>query len=189
MSASRFKSRWYSRRQLFNLAIPQHYLSWLFDPSSLTARLQRHCPGQFRVELISQYIARPRLDELSALGLDYGESALVRQVQLFCGEKAVVYARTVIPLKTLAGKQRSYANLGNRSLGKMLFADPGMRRGEVVVTRLGETDALFACTGEKNGIVWGRRSVFYVGNKPLLVSEYYLPTLFGQQRQPLTPNA
>lgn len=177
MPALSFKSRWYSRRQLFNLAVPQQLLSWLFDPSSLTARLQRWCPGQFRVELISQQIARPSRDELQVLGLHYGESALVRQVRLYCGQHAVVYARTVIPLRTLTGRQRSYANLGNRSLGSMLFADRSMRRGPVMATRLDPSSRIFNYTGATDSAVWGRRSVFYVSNKPLLVSEYFLPAL------------
>ncbi len=177
MPAPRFKSRWYRRRQLFNLAVPELLLSWLFDPTSLTTRLRRRCPGQFRVELISQQITRPSLDEAQALGLDYGASALVRQVRLHCADQAVVYARTVIPLTTLSGKQRSYANLGNRSLGSMLFADRSMHRSEVHATCLHRDSALRAYAG--TGEIWGRRSVFYVSGKPLLVSEYFLPALLG----------
>lgn len=177
MSAHHFKSRWYRRRQLFNRAIAAPLLSWLFDASSLTARLQRRCPGRFRVELISQGVMRPHLDEVHALGLGVGESALVRQVRLHCGDQAVVYARTVIPLTTLTGKQRSYANLGNRSLGSMLFADHTMHRSEVQATCLDGDSVLRKYVGA--GEVWGRRSVFYVSGKPLLVSEYFLPGLLG----------
>ncbi|MGB5395826.1 MAG: chorismate lyase [Gammaproteobacteria bacterium] len=177
MPAHHFQSRWLTRRQLFNKEVPHALLDWLFDSSSLTARLQRRCPGQFRVELISQKIEKPRLDEISVLDLHYGDSALVRQVRLFCADIAVVYARTVIPLATLSGKERSYANLGNRPLGAMLFADQSMRRGRVMVSRLNNSDVLFKHTGVKQGDIWGRRSVFYVSEKPLLVSEYYLPAL------------
>ena len=177
MPALHFQSRWLTRRQLFNQAVPAALLDWLFDSSSLTARLQRRCPGKFRVELISQKIEKPRLDEISILKLHHGDSALVRQVRLICADTSVVYARTVIPLSTLSGKERSYANLGNRPLGAMLFADRSMRRGQVMVSRLNESDALYKHTGVAEGEIWGRRSVFYVSEKPLLVSEYYLPAL------------
>jgi chorismate--pyruvate lyase len=177
MPAHQFQSRWLTRRQLFNQTVPHVLLDWLFDSSSLTARLQRRCPGQFRVELISQKIEKPRLDEISLLGLRHGDSALVRQVRLLCADICVVCARTVIPLSTLSGKERSYANLGNRPLGAMLFADRSMRRGPVMVSRLNEADALFKYTGIVQGDIWGRRSVFFVSDKPLLVSEYYLPVL------------
>jgi chorismate--pyruvate lyase len=158
--------------------VPIEARSWLFDPSSLTARLIRKYSGDFHVELLSQEVNRPTLDEIKALNLNYGDSALIREVQLCCGGKAVVYARTVIPLSTLTGAQNSYGNLGNRPLGAMLFADKSMKRDEVMVTRLVPECTLYKKTGASKDDVWGRRSVFHVGGKPLLVSEYYLPTLY-----------
>jgi chorismate--pyruvate lyase len=180
MPAKKLQSRWLTRRQLLNHTIPPALLDWLFDASSLTARLQRRCPGQFRVELISQKILKPRLDETAVLGLRFGDSALIRQVRLYCAGQAVVYARTVIPLTTLEGKARCYANLGNRPLGAMLFADRTMRRGPVMVSQLDETDELFRLWGNAGVSVWGRRSVFKVSGRPLLVSEYFLPALTAE---------
>lgn len=178
MPLLRLNQHWYLRQQLFTRSIPAEIKSWLFDPSSLTARLVRMCPGKFRVELLSQIVKRPALDEIKALGLAYGDSALVREVHLCCHDKPVVYARTVIPTSTLKGAQRSYANLGNRPLGAMLFADKSMSRDEVMVSLLKPGDTLFVKTGSTGEGVWGRRSVFHVGGKPLLVGEYYLPDLF-----------
>ena len=60
----------------------------------------------------------------------------------------------------------------------MLFADRSMEREEVVVTQLQTDSDLYEKTGAQGEPVWGRRSVFKVGGKPLLVSEYYLPDLF-----------
>lgn len=178
MTSPSLLQRWYFRRQLFARHVPANVRSWLFDPSSLTARLIRLCQGDFRVELLLQEVKRPALDEVKALDLGYGESALVREVLLYCGDEAVVFARTVIPLSTLTGAQRSYSNLGNRPLGAMLFADRSMVRDEVMVSMIKPKDALYVNTGAAGEGVWGRQSVFRVGGKPLLVSEYYLPTLF-----------
>ena len=178
MSLLKINQHWYHRRQLFSRFIPDEVKSWLFDSSSLTARLIRMCSGEFRVELLSQGVERPALDEIKALNLTYGESALVREVHLYCKNKPVVYARTVIPLSTLTGAQRSYGNLGCRPLGAMLFADKTMKRDEVEVSRLISESSLLMKSGATTEDVWGRRSVFRVGGKPLLVSEYYLPTLF-----------
>jgi chorismate--pyruvate lyase len=184
MNHSRLPSRWYTRAQILHRAVPPALLDWLFDTSSLTARLQRQCQsqgqGRFKVEVLSQSIARPRLDELAALGLHYGSSALLREVKLYCADEAVVYARTVIPLTTLTGKQRLYAKLGNRPLGAMLFADRTMRRGEVMIAQLAVETAPLDKTVDAHDVVWGRRSVFRVSNKPLLVSEYFLPALFNR---------
>lgn len=156
-------------------------LSWLFDRSSLTARLIRHGrtsgAGAFRVELLQQAVAAPTLDERLVLNLRSRRHAIVREVRLYCGNLPMVYARTVIPLSTITGRQRMYANLGNRPLGAMLFADKSMRRDQVAVSCLQAGDYLHERTGVETGRIWGRRSVFHVGGKPLLVSEYFLPAL------------
>lgn len=179
MSFSSISQRWYQRNQLSSERLPAKVRSWLFDSSSLTAKLIRHCAGDFRVELLSQEIRRPTLDESKVLNIANNRFALIRQVHLCCGGKAVVYARTVIPLSTLTGAERHYGNLGSRPLGAMLFADRSMRREKVMVTQLLSDNALYEKTEAGGEPVWGRRSVFYVGNKPLLVSEYYLPNLFS----------
>lgn len=177
MNTHSLQQRWFTRRQLFSKHVPTDIESWLFDPASLTARLKNKCASGFRVEVLSQTIEKPRLDEFKALGMKTGSNALVRQVRLCCGPACWVYARTVIPFSTLTGKQRLYANLGTRPLGAMLFADRTMQRDEVMVTSLSGDDLPSGLGLEDHDTVWGRRSVFRVGRKPLLVSEYFLPAL------------
>ena len=179
MSFSDISQRWCRRSQLFSKNLPSNVRSWLFDTSSLTAKLIRYSSGQFHVELLSQEVARPTLDEAQALNISEDQFALIRQVHLCCEDRPVVYARTIIPLSTLTGAERGYGNLGNRPLGAMLFADKSMRRDEVMVTQLLPGNSLHDKTGAAGVPVWGRRSVFHVGDKPLLVSEYYLPCLFS----------
>ena len=180
MRGHSFQQRWFQRRQLFSKKVPHHIQSWLFDPASLTARLKAKCPTEFRVELLSQSMRKPRLDELSALGMGEGENALVREVRLCCDDAGWVYARTVIPFSTITGAQRIYGNLGTRPLGAMLFADRTMRREDVMVTALCGDDLPELLGLDASSKVWGRRSVFRVGDKPLLVSEYFLPELLQQ---------
>ena len=156
-------------------------MPWLFDASSLTARLIDLCGDDFSVRVISQRWQLLDAEEASAMSLSDVRSALVRQVLLCCGDRPLVYARTVIPVTTIKGAQRRYANMGNRPLGAMLFADRTMRREEVQV-------AVLPASHEANQFikadepVWGRRSVFRVADKPLLVSEYFLSDLLKQGR-------
>ena len=181
MQKHKYNKRWHRRERLFNESIPVGVASWLFDASSLTRRLIQHCPGQFSVELIKQDICRPTLDEARTLNINIGRSALIREVLLHCDNKPVVYARTVIPLSTLTGAQSCYGSLGNRPLGAMLFSDRSMRRDAVEATRVNAGDALYRnipTIPTASAPVWGRRSVFRVGGKPLLVCEFFLPTLF-----------
>jgi chorismate--pyruvate lyase len=170
------KQRWYRRHQLFNQSIPPLLLPWLFDASSLTARMIELCGEDFSVRVISQHWQKLNAEEASAMSLKHVRSALVRQVLLCCGDQPLVYARTVIPVITAQGAQRRYANMGSRPLGAMLFADRTMRREEVQVAILPASHEInqFSNADEP---VWGRRSVFRVAGKPLLVSEYFLPDL------------
>jgi chorismate--pyruvate lyase len=170
------KQRWYRRHQLFNQAIPSALLPWLFDSSSLTARMIALCGSDFSVRLISQQWQILDPEEASAMSLQNIHSALVRQVLLCCKDQPLVYARTVIPVTTIQGAQRRFANMGNRPLGAMLFSDRTMRREAVQVTMLPDDHEAKKYTSIDEA-VWGRRSVFRVAGKPILVGEYFLPEL------------
>ena len=121
----------------------------------------------------------PRLDESQALSMRPREMAVIRQVLLLCGRQPWVYARTVIPVSSLRGKLQQLTALGTRPLGGVLFADPGMRRGMVELAEILPGQAIFtAATGyaqHQPASIWGRRSVFWLSAKPLLVSEVFLP--------------
>ena len=174
------KQRWYQRHQLFNQSISPVLIPWLFDASSLTARLINLCGKGFSVQVISQSWQKIDSEELFAMALPHAHSALVRQVLLCCNGKPLVYARTVIPATTVKGAQRRYANMGNRPLGAMLFSDRTMRRESVQVAKLPSSHAAYQYVKDEED-VWGRRSVFRVSEKPILVSEYFLPELFNQK--------
>ena len=154
-------------------------MPWLFDASSLTARLVELCGNDFSVQVLSQHWQPIDAEEATAMSLKDERAALVRQVFLCCGDSPLVYARTVIPKITVSGAQRRYANMGNRPLGAMLFSDRTMRREDVQV-------AMLPVSHETNRFVqadvpvWGRRSVFRVSGRPLMVSEYFLPELLKQ---------
>ena len=173
--------QWYTHSHRFLHHIPVAMQDWLFDEGSLTARIIEACDGPFRVEVISQGWQRPFANEAKRLGIQQYHCALVRQVRLYCGDTPWVFARTVIPLTTLTGPERHLAFLGNKPLGAVLFADPGMKRDRIEVARLQAphyfyTSAIHGLTTVPDSI-WGRRSVFYLNHKPLLVNEIFLPGL------------
>lgn len=173
---------WRPRRRLPRGALPAALADWLFDPGSLTRRVQASCDGQFRVDVIRQGWFRPMLNEARRLRLRNAERALIREVYLMCDERAWVYARTVIPRRTLRGPCRHLVRLGSRSLGTVLFADRSMRRDEVEVSRIEPGQFMYEPATRRGGdpgprAIWGRRSVFYLREKPLLVCEVFLPNL------------
>jgi len=174
--------RWREAQCLPAGTIPQQSACWLLDRGSLTRRVQQACHGQFSVRLLGQAWERPLQEEARLLGLNPQHWVLTRQVLLQCDGVPWVYARTVIPRQTLAGRLRRLADLGTRPLGATLFSDPSMRRGPVQVAQLAPgqglhrllTEAVDECSGQP---VWGRRSVFRLSDRPLLVYEMFLPKI------------
>ncbi len=124
---------------------------------------------------------RPSRDEARALSLRLDAWTWVREVQLLCSDRPWVFARTLIPPPTLNGRGRRLTRLGTRPLGEVLFADPGAHRGPVEIARIvaGQTLHQRAFTGfvEPPDPIWGRRSVFRIDGRPLLVCEIFLPNL------------
>ena len=155
--------------------VPVYWRDWLADRGSLTARLQRLCAGDLSVKVIKQGLAFPKLSERQALNLSGRRKALIREVILKGAGQPWVYARSVLPLTTLTGRLRKLRHLDNRPLGALLFKDPNMTREPVQIARFTSNNlAAFLNTADTSA--WGRRSVFRLDNKPLLVSEVFLPT-------------
>jgi len=170
---------WRPQSRVPPASIPRDILSWLTEPDSLTRRLQLTCDGRFEVQVVSQGRARPLMNEARALGMGHAACGFIRQVRLLCDGRPWVFARSVIPARTLTGRQRRLARLGRRPLGALLFSDPTMRRDEMEIACLRRGQGVFveATRGLRRtpDAIWGRRSVFYLEGKPLLVSEIFLP--------------
>ena len=155
---------------------------WLLDRGSLTQRLRRACAGRFRVCVLRQGWTRPDRDEARILDLRLDAWAWTREVRLLGDERPWVFARTLIPARTLRGRGRRLTQLGTRPLGHVLFTDPDVRRGPVEIARIMAGQRLhrwaFAGLAEPPDAIWGRRSVFHIDERcPLLVCEFFLPDL------------
>jgi len=172
---------WIPHSRIMGARAPESILDWLLDKASLTKRLQTACAGKFSIRVLSQGWARPMLNEAHVLGIDPHRFALIRQVELRCDDKAWVCARTIIPRTTLTGSMRKLAHLKSQSLGAVLFASPTMQRGEVEISNINSTSKTHTYLAKRGAklpdSLWGRRSVFYVSGKPLLVCEFFLPAM------------
>lgn len=176
---------WRSPRAHGPAALPARLRPWLLDRGSLTQRLIAASGGHFRVHVLHQRVARPLCSEMRLLNMPRRRLALVREVILYGCDQPWVFARSVLPLSSLTGRLRRLRKVDARPLGDYLFRNPGLRRGELQITRLLPTSA--ALPKELGGLratLWGRRSVFYVNHKPLLISEFFLPT-FTPYNNPL----
>ncbi len=184
---------WRSGRRWRYGEVPTCWTPWLFDTGSLTQRLRQASGGEFRVALLSSGWQRPMACERRLLSMGVRDVALVRQVHLLCRGEVKVYARTVIPIASLTGANRSLAHLGGRPLGERLFRDKSMRRHEVQVARIERRHRVYdwalATLPLKCKTLWGRRSLFELNGKPLLVSEIYLPPPLPQTGPAFMANA
>jgi chorismate--pyruvate lyase len=152
----------------------------LSDSGSLTDLVKRDCKGAFSVSLLSQTEDYPQLSEAAYLDISQNHKAVIRDV-LLCDDAApLVFAHSVMPLSTLEGAGKVLGDMGSKPLGAELFSNPLIRRGEIQVTALDPQHPLYiratSQIAEKPSQLWGRRSAFFVGENPLLVCEFFLPT-------------
>ncbi len=180
-------THWFLPSQTIHHRMDPVLLGWLTDRGSLTARLKGFCPGRFSVVVLGEQWVRPDPSEARLLKVRHDQKVLLRQVHLMCGDQLCVYARSVIPLSTLKGRHRRLLFLGDRPLGEYLFKSPTLQRGRIEWGSLTPGSALYKTAMPDGGSgepVWGRRSLFRIDSKSLLVSEFFLPVLFNEALHP-----
>ena len=153
--------------------------SWLLDPGSLTSKLLKLSNGEFSVEVLQQIHARAHRSEALALGVGVHERCLIREVILRGHNQPWVFARSVLPLRSLTGTLRHLRKQGTRPLGAFLFSQPHLKRSAIALASISSHHAYLPAALMGTTSVWGRRSVFSLNAKPLLVSEVFLPGFPG----------
>lgn len=161
--------------------MPAQLAPWLTDTGSLTRRLQQHNRNGFTVDLLGNSWIKPLIDESLKLKLDLAELSYQREVRLMDGNKANVYARTIVPLATYNAMPSRFNQLGSRPLGEMLFTDPSVKRGEIEISCLKPGQWLYEMAvleeTTRPQALWARRSQFFIRGKALLVNEVFLSTM------------
>ena len=183
-------AQWQSPSKSQLIGLPNNLSHWLLDQGSLTARLENHCHN-FRVELLGQQqILCPELEANELIKA--GEPVLVREVVLYCDEVAQVFARSLLPLSSLVGEAKQLANLGSQSLGQVLFNNASLMRQDIELASfsIDSNVAKFAMQlNQKNKeTLWGRRSIFMLESKPLMVAEVFLPDAYAYSKALLLPS-
>lgn len=154
------------------------WCDWLLDPGSLTRRLQALSNGDFHVQVLDERWMRGNPAHLGIFAERYRSRMMWSRRVLLCGGgEPWVAAHSLIPVDSLRGELRQLVKLRDRPLGGFLFKYPQLRRQLPQVAPL---------AGH-----WGRRSMFYLREKPVLVAEFYLPALMraaGSLNAPLAGN-
>lgn len=154
------------------------YRSWLIERSSLTRRLQR-ASGAFAVKPVLFCKCRALPEEGRLLKLRPWQKAWVREVYLDCNHVPAVFAHSVLPFSSLSGRWQGLGRLGSRSLGTALFSDPRVKRTPLAYKKLASRHPLYGkavrSLSNPPSALWARRSVFFLGDSAIMVTEIFLP--------------
>ncbi|MCE5182748.1 MAG: chorismate lyase [Betaproteobacteria bacterium] len=154
------------------------YRPWLLDRGSLTQRIQARCSA-FSVRHVRQRNGMALPSERRMVALKHHAHALLRDVFLYCGETPMVFAHSVLPAASLHGSWQALGRLGNKPLGAALFSNPHVRRAPLRFKKLRPRDALYrlasAILPNPPTCLWARCSIFTLKQKPILVTEVFLP--------------
>lgn len=153
--------------------------NWLFETSSLTARLKLNSQ-YFEVKVLSEVVQDLTFEQAEILKVDV-QSALFREVILYCDNKPQVYAQSWIPLEEQRLQSHDLGSLGTKPLGEQIFKDPSIKRENIEIAKFDETHpvANVAQMLELEALnSWGRRSVLSLASQKLLVCEIFLPGSF-----------
>ena len=167
--------RWRVAGPLCRHRFPLPIRPWLEESGSLTACLEEKF-GPVRVTVLYEGRGRLLPSERMRLGLNSKGWIWVREVLLKAHGFPLVAARTVAPISTLKGVGTAFAHLGNRPLGELLFTHPEVERGAMEWVRLHPRDWAMVNVPYPP---WGRRTLYSIGGRPLLVNEFFLPGVPG----------
>ena len=148
--------------------------NWLLDDGSLTGRLMDLNLGEFSVLRLYQGWQVPLPSERRLLDIPCRQQAMIREVALRLGGKAVVFARSVLPVSSLTGRLAHLRRLQNTPLGAILFSHPGMHRSPFELARISGDSCYLPPHLHQPAPARGRRSRLEIDGKGILVSEVFL---------------
>jgi chorismate--pyruvate lyase len=155
-------------------------MPWLHDCGSLTWRIKQRCEC-FSVQAVRSGLARISSDESRLLKIAPQQLAWSRDVFLCADEQPVVFAHSTCDARHLTGAWYKLRTLGDQPLGAVLFSQANVIRQPLHYQALSLRHALYrratsalSCPPKR---LWARRSLFYLHNAPLLVTEVFLPEI------------
>lgn len=157
--------------------VPLAAQSWIYEPGSITQRLRSYYGDEVQVKILFHQWQVPFLSERRLLKLNNSHYALTREVLLHADGKPLVLARTLIPGATIKAARRNLSHLGTRPLGEVIFSYPKLERMEMDFT-LVKPEAWTPAVAHETQInqpIWGRRTVYAIRHRKLLVNEFFLP--------------
>ena len=176
-----YEPLWQENRQGLRHKLPDNVQSWTYESGSLTQRLRNFYGNAVAVKVLLQRWHKPFLSERRLLQLPEHQYSLTREVLLHVNGKPLILARTIIPVTTIKAAKRNLSQLGNRPLGEIIFSYPKLERiaMDVALINLSTWTQSAIADAAIDQSIWGRRTVFAIAHKQMLVSEFFLPEILG----------
>jgi chorismate--pyruvate lyase len=172
-------TQWLPAERLGQLNMDATLRPWLIGKGLITLRMHVACGERFGSRLVEQRtgLLSNALKSVLRVADDAG---LFREVELCCGDRVWVFARSVIPDSTLC-VHPWLAELGDSSLSETLSVLSGVERSAYEFAWLPADDALTAHALRdadlKPAGLWSRRARIQLRGAPLLVQEVFLPAM------------
>ncbi len=151
--------------------LPSALRPWLVDAGSLTAALRRVLAGALDCKLIAQGWRPASADEARYLGLAPDCRLFWRRVRFRHAGRTLLIGHTLAPAAALAVCP-ALRRLGDRPVGDMLFADPGVRRERIELAGW-----MSGAIANVRPALAARRARLPACGQRLLVMEYFLPAM------------
>lgn len=139
--------------------LPKALKPWLIDDQSLTQKLKQIFEN-FSVNVLSQTQGKAYKNEAHLI--DTWADCIIREVELLGNQEVMIFARSIIPI---TNDTKTLRAISDQSLGEILFNDGDIVRGELQITHAEH--------------IWGRRSTLTIGHTKLLISEFFLESLYA----------
>jgi chorismate lyase len=171
---------WRQHQNFIHQTIPEEIKTWIYESGSLTQRLRLEYGSGVCVSILRQGWHLPFINECSILGIRRGHHAMIREVVLHVDNMPLILARSVIPVATIKIAQRNLSHIGNRPLGEIIFSYPNLHRLSLEIAAPKSINWSIPSKNRFNleQSIWGRRTEYAIPTETMLVSEFFLPTLF-----------
>ena len=154
-------SSWITYKEMINQVKNDSIKSWLSESGPITKRISAN--ENFELNLLREEIDEVDETEKKYLGNSIGDIK-VREVLLLGNKVPKVYAKSLIPVKTIKKGFSKLGSLGTKPLGDILFEKNIFNKIDVMYSSFVHEDSIF----------WGRKTKYLVKNLPFSVMEIFL---------------
>lgn len=160
--------------------IPLKFRDAFTSKDSMTHHFKKQLGTDFHLSLLGQTSQRLLESESMVLHLDPNEKHVVREIVMGKQDEPWLFARCVLPNNLFSGETATlFSTLGQKPLGELLFNDPTLKRSEFewgIINKEEQDYPLLLSFLTNNTVIWARRSLFIFKEKPLCLSEFFLPS-------------